>query len=259
MYGQKILGPTSNLEKALRYLWFFFSTSLKYTVKSSQNGKRLLCICNVALGNSANYYSYSCDLTQPPENYHSVHGVKLTNKDHSMFKDNEYVIYNLDQQRLLYIVEVSWKPHDIISNIPALLPIVRDQTETLSYPQMSIPEVPELIEDEAIQIAEQNYGLICPGSGQRLPLKAFHIRAQLVDVTAEVVLYQLYHNNSSRPIEAKYVFPLDEHSTVCAFEAYINNKVIVGVVKEKEQARKEYRQAIEKGHGGYLMDQEQPV
>ncbi|CAF1244398.1 unnamed protein product, partial [Didymodactylos carnosus] len=115
---------------------------------------------------------------------------------------------------------------------------------------------PELIEDEVVQIAEQDYGLI--SAGQRLPLKEFHIRAQLVDVTAEVVLYQLYHNNSSQAIEAKYVFPLDEHSTVCGFEAHINNKVIVGVVKEKEQAKKEYREAIEKDYGAYLMDQEQP-
>lgn len=67
----------------------------------------------------------------------------------------------------------------------------------------------------------------------------------------------MYHNTSSIPIEAKYVFPLDENSTVCGFEAHINNKVIKGVVKEKEQAKKEYREAIEKGHGAYLMHQEQ--
>lgn len=30
-------------------------------------------------------------------------------------------------------------------------------------------------------------------------------------------------------------------------------------VKEKETARKEYKQAIERGHGAYLMDQDAPV
>lgn len=74
----------------------------------------------------------------------------------------------------------------------------------------------------------------------------------------QVVLYQVYHNTSSVPIEAKYVFPLDENCSVCGFEAHINNKVIKGVVKEKEQAKREYREAIEKGHGAYLMHQEQP-
>lgn len=74
----------------------------------------------------------------------------------------------------------------------------------------------------------------------------------------QVVLYQVYHNTSSIPIEAKYVFPLEENCSVCGFEAHINNKIIKGVVKEKEQAKREYREAIAKGHGAYLMHQEQP-
>jgi len=46
---------------------------------------------------------------------------------------------------------------------------------------------------------------------------------------------------------------------VCGFEAFINGKHIVGEVKEKEQAHKEYREAISQGHGAYLMDEETPV
>ena len=46
---------------------------------------------------------------------------------------------------------------------------------------------------------------------------------------------------------------------VCGFEAFINGKHIVGQVKEKEQAHREYREAISKGHGAYLMDEETPV
>ena len=113
------------------------------------------------------------------------------------------------------------------------------------------------IDDEIIEIAEQDYGLICPSSKKLVPLKSFHVRAQIIDITVKVTLYQVYFNTSSIPIEAKYVFPLDENSTVCGFEAHINNKMIKGVVKEKEQAKKEYREAIEKGHGAYLMHQEQ--
>ena len=48
-------------------------------------------------------------------------------------------------------------------------------------------------------------------------------------------------------------------AAVCGFEAFINGKHIVGEVKEKEQAHKEYREAISKGHGAYLMDEETPV
>ncbi len=37
-----------------------------------------------------------------------------------------------------------------------------------------------------VRLLDMVQGLICPSSGQLVPLKAFHIRAQLVDVTAEV-------------------------------------------------------------------------
>lgn len=70
---------------------------------------------------------------------------------------------------------------------------------------------------------------------------------------------QEYYNDNNEAIEAKYVFPLDEMAAVCGFEAFINNKHIVGVVKEKEQAHREYKEAIQKGHGAYLMDEETPV
>jgi hypothetical protein len=47
-------------------------------------------------------------------------------------------------------------------------------------------EVPMTTDDEVIEIKEQDYGLICPSSGKLVPLKSFHIRAQIVDVTVEV-------------------------------------------------------------------------
>jgi hypothetical protein len=77
----------------------------------------------------------------------------------------------------------------------------------------------------------------------------------------QVVVLQEYRNESDSAIEAKYVFPLDELAVVCGFEAFINGKHVIGVVKEKETAHKEYKQAVSEGHGAYLMDQdkEQPV
>jgi hypothetical protein len=34
------------------------------------------------------------------------------------------------------------------------------------------------------------------------------------------------------PIEAKFIFPLDDKAAVCGFEAFINEKHIVGEVRE---------------------------
>jgi len=56
-------------------------------------------------------------------------------------------------------------------------------------------------------------------------------------------------------VEAIYVFPLDEHAAVCEFEADVQGKRIVGVVKPKDRALKEYHQAISRGDGAYLLEQ----
>ncbi|TNN35993.1 Poly [ADP-ribose] polymerase 4 [Liparis tanakae] len=96
-------------------------------------------------------------------------------------------------------------------------------------------------------------------SGQQLPLQAVHVKCKLVDLLSQVIIFQKYTNRSAAPIEAKYVFPLDAAAAVCGFEAFINGKHVVAQVKEKEAARKEYKQAVEKGHGAYLLDQDAPV
>jgi poly [ADP-ribose] polymerase len=43
-----------------------------------------------------------------------------------------------------------------------------------------------------------------------VPLQCVHIRAKLLDLCAKVVVMQVYNISSSKPIEAKYVFPLDD-------------------------------------------------
>lgn len=73
----------------------------------------------------------------------------------------------------------------------------------------------------------------------------------------QVVVLQQYYNDSASPVEAKYVFPLGDGAAVCGFEAFINDKHIVGEVKEKETAHKEFKKAVSEGHGAYLMDQDE--
>lgn len=100
-------------------------------------------------------------------------------------QDNEYAIYALDQQRLLYILEVSWTPYDPVNTGFERLSVTHHQDHALKLSE-NIPEVPLTIDDEIIQTAEQDYGLMCPSSGKVVPLKSYHIRTQIVDVTAEV-------------------------------------------------------------------------
>ena len=74
-------------------------------------------------------------------------------------------------------------------------------------------------------------------------------------------MLQSYTNHSAQAVEAQYVFAVDDQAVVSGFEAFINGKHVVGEVKEKEEARAEYREAVKAGHGAYLMEQkgETPV
>uniref|UniRef100_A0A8B9LMG0 Poly [ADP-ribose] polymerase n=1 Tax=Astyanax mexicanus TaxID=7994 RepID=A0A8B9LMG0_ASTMX len=222
-------------------------TSIKYSKPSEMDGSRLLLVCDVALGQCKDLHWRDITLTRAPEGYSSVHGVQQTQNTHTDFEDDEYVVYNTDQVRIKYVVRYTLEEDQMKSFQPHVDTSVELVNSTVSaelYLTMSFFDY-------------VTAGLL-DSSGQTLPLQAVHVRCKLMDLLSQVIIFQTYTNNSTVPIEAKYVFPLEETAAVCGFEAFINGKHVIGKVKEKEQARKEYRQAIEKGHGAYLMDQDAP-
>ena len=91
-----------------------------------------------------------------------------------------------------------------------------------------------------------------------VPLAGVSIDAGISTLCARVTVTQRYVNREAKPIEAVYVFPLDEGAAVCGFEAIIDGTLVVGEVKERETAFKMYDEAMEQGHGAYLLDEERP-
>uniref|UniRef100_A0A673WGD3 Poly [ADP-ribose] polymerase n=1 Tax=Salmo trutta TaxID=8032 RepID=A0A673WGD3_SALTR len=234
------------------------STSLKYSKPSVTDGSRLLLVCDVALGRCTDLQKRDSSLTHSPEGYHSVHGVRHTPKKPSEFDNDEYVVYSPEQVRLQYVVQFRLEEDQLKDFQPTIdtssteLPLPVSPSDLLSC-----GEAEEDLGSCKNPLEEVTAGLLdC--SGQPLPLQAVHVRARLMDLLSQVIIFQTYTNQSTAPIEAKYVFPLDDSAAVCGFEAFINGKHVMGQVKEKQQARKEYKQAIERGHGAYLMDQDAP-
>ena len=103
-----------------------------------------------------------------------------------------------------------------------------------------------------------------PGSGlfttnvQPVPLAGVSIEAEITTLCARVVVTQRYVNRESTPIEATYVFPIDEGAAVCGFEAIIDGTLVIGEVTERDEAFRRYDDAIEQGHGAFLLDEERP-
>jgi Ca-activated chloride channel family protein len=84
------------------------------------------------------------------------------------------------------------------------------------------------------------------------------IDASLRGSCVEVTVMQRYRNVEAVPIEAVYVFPLEEGAAVCGFAARIGAAIIRGHVAEREAAFARYDDAMMDGHGAFLLDQERP-
>ena len=101
-------------------------------------------------------------------------------------------------------------------------------------------------------------GLFTPTGEAPVPLLGVQVDAEVTGLCARVTVAHRYANRERVPIEAVYVFPLDENAAVCGFEAVIDGTRIVGEVLEREKAFERYDEAMERGDGAFLLDEERP-
>lgn len=81
-------------------------TSYNYTTPGKKKTS-LMAIARVALGKMKDYTKITYGLTAPPDGYDSCHGVRARTALPSEFADDEYVVYDVRQQRLEYLAEVA--------------------------------------------------------------------------------------------------------------------------------------------------------
>ncbi|KAG8822812.1 hypothetical protein FRC17_009456 [Serendipita sp. 399] len=104
-------------------------------------------------------------------------------------------------------------------------------------------------------------GIIPIGSGLTLrdeyPLVQSRCNYSVVDVYTIAELVQDYYSAAPINRDVEYVFPLPPSAAVCSFKAVIDDtKTIKGVVKEKEEAKKAFDQAVAQGKTAGLLQQE---
>lgn len=91
-----------------------------------------------------------------------------------------------------------------------------------------------------------------------VPLTGVSLEAEINGFCARVAVSHRYVNRETTPIEAVYVFPLNEGAAVCGFEAVVDGTLVVGEVQERDRAFETYDSALEQGHGAFLLDEERP-
>lgn len=73
-----------------------------------------------------------------------------------------------------------------------------------------------------------------------IPLKKLEYNVEVVNHLAKVSLGLEFENKAEVFLEAEYCLPIDPKIVVHQFVAKFGEIVVVGEVKEKEQAKKEY-------------------
>jgi len=188
--------------------------------RPSAAGHRYMVACTVALGKALETHEHQPRLRTCPEGYDSVHGVPGRG---SQFADDEYVIFDARQQQLEYLIQFRYAdeaaPSARPAGAPATAPLwLRSAVPFAPSPPLDMAPAVDLrdVLDVADPLSKVPSGLRCGAAA--VPLVGVHVSARLVDLAAEVVVFQEYWNQNEWPLEAKYVFPLPPSAAVCGFE-----------------------------------------
>lgn len=99
------------------------------------------------------------------------------------------------------------------------------------------------------------FGLVQKQNKSQIPLESIDIQVDVQGFTAHVVASMKYRNNEEKPIEAIYIFPLDEDAAVCGFQAIIDGRTIVAELQDEEEALGTYEDALSSGQSAFLLEE----
>ena len=91
-----------------------------------------------------------------------------------------------------------------------------------------------------------------------LPLDLIEVRSSVAGLAVRTELAQGFRNPYDVPLEATYIFPLPDRAAVTRLRMEAADRVVEGVVKEREAARADYDAAISEGKRASIAEEERP-
>lgn len=85
-----------------------------------------------------------------------------------------------------------------------------------------------------------------------MPLRNIDYHIEIVNSLASLTVRQKYYNPTRDYLEVDYSLPVSPESSIYRFQAEFADVVIEGVVKEKQEAQKEFEQAKKEGRQAVL-------
>ncbi|MEM9585502.1 MAG: VIT and VWA domain-containing protein [Pseudomonadota bacterium] len=96
------------------------------------------------------------------------------------------------------------------------------------------------------------------GESYELPLLESNISVNIEGDMATVEITQSFLNEAHVPVEAEYLFPLNQHAAVYGMEMHVGEEVIEAVIRKKAVAEAEFAQAKKDGKAAALLTQLRP-
>ncbi|XP_032422984.1 von Willebrand factor A domain-containing protein 5A-like [Xiphophorus hellerii] len=88
-----------------------------------------------------------------------------------------------------------------------------------------------------------------------VPLKSIDVLLEVKDHVATLVSTLNFENKEDKPLETVFVFPLPGDAAVCHFSAQIGETHIVAEVKDRQQARQVYDDAVSSGQKVFELEE----
>ncbi len=115
-------------------------------------------------------------------------------------------------------------------------------------------------EDENPDATLSPYFVVENGDPQvdRLPLKETKADVHIAGVIADVVVTQVYRNEGTRALNARYVFPASTRAAVHGMTMQVGDQRIRAKIRERKAAQREFEAAREAGKSAALLEQQRP-
>lgn len=105
-------------------------------------------------------------------------------------------------------------------------------------------------------MADRRQGLIT-SAGIIVPLKEIDVSVTINGFVADIQSTAHYVNEEESPIEAIFVFPVDEKGAMYKFEADIDGRHLIAECHGREQAREIYDDALSQGKTSLLLEEDE--
>ncbi|GAB3423705.1 VIT domain-containing protein [Flindersiella endophytica] len=104
---------------------------------------------------------------------------------------------------------------------------------------------------------DDGFGALSTAKGN-LPLEKLDVRLSTTGLAIHTELVQTFRNPYDEPLEATYIFPLPDRAAVTSLRMEADDRIVDGVLREREQARADYDRAISEGKRASIAEEERP-